>query len=192
MNGRKILGKVGNLTSPTSQTHWVSPSTETFWCLDVFLGPAWGHHDKLSNRLFWTLVFQEVKVNWASTPSSQKKDTSSKCRPRISFSFLVICYSNPVSHKRRVAPLSLQITSMCLSEIWALISRLRMSRLRLHPLEKSRKFSFPGISAYSAAQRCGLVCLFFKLLYSWAGLQWIRRRNNVRQCLNAYRGYWPI
>lgn len=89
MNGRKILGKVGNPTSPTSQTHWVSPSTETFWCLDVllFLAPAWGHHDKLSNCLFWTLVFQEVKVNWASTPSSQKKDTSSKCRPLISFSF---------------------------------------------------------------------------------------------------------
>lgn len=37
MNGRKILGKVGNLTSATFETRKVSQSTETFLCLDVFL-----------------------------------------------------------------------------------------------------------------------------------------------------------
>ena len=33
--------------------------------------------------------FQEVKVNWATTPSSQKKDTSSKCSSIDS----LICFS---------------------------------------------------------------------------------------------------
>lgn len=61
--------------------------------------------------------FQEVKVNWASTPSSQKKDTSSKCRPLIFMSLFHVIACQIVCVIKTVLLLSLQITSMCLSEI---------------------------------------------------------------------------
>lgn len=103
MNGRKILGKVGNFISSRYEAHCLAVSWD--FLLFLLLEIAWCHDDKLFERSLLNSCSQEVKVNWASTPSSQKKDTSSKCQPLI-FIFILffpfICFWNLVSHKHSV------------------------------------------------------------------------------------------